>query len=125
MGSKELNVKAKEIIKNIATGLTIGIVNGFFGSAGGIIAVESMERQSMEDKNAHATALFVIFPISILSAILYIRAGYFQWEPVLYTGIGALAGGVAGALALKKLNTALINWLFTVIIFVTGVRMLF
>jgi len=117
--------KIKRTIKNISMGLAIGIVNGFFGSAGGIIAIESMEREGIEDKNAHATALFVIFPISILSAFLYINAGYFQWDAALYTGIGGIVGGLVGAFALKKLNTVFINRLFTVIILITGVRMLF
>jgi len=118
-------MKARDIVKNIATGISVGIVNGFFGSAGGIIAVEAMERQGMEEKSAHATALLVIFPISILSALLYIGAGYFNWEAALFTGIGALAGGIVGAFALKKLDTVFINGLFTAIILITGVRMLF
>jgi uncharacterized membrane protein YfcA len=117
--------KFKNRFKNIAMGLVIGIVNGFFGSAGGIVAVESMEREDMEDKKAHATALFVIFPISVLSAFLYIKAGYFLWDAVLYTGIGATVGGIIGAVALKKLNTLFVNRLFTLIILATGVRMLF
>lgn len=115
----------KNKIKTAVTGLVIGVTNGFFGSAGGIIAVEALEHTHTEEKSAHATALAVIFPITVLSAFLYIRAGYFVWDACLYTGIGGLAGGILGALFLKKAKTKLLNILFTVIIFITGVRMLF
>jgi uncharacterized membrane protein YfcA len=118
-----MNIKNK--IKIALTGIAIGIINGFFGSAGGIVAVEAMERQHTEEKQAHATALIVILPITVLSSFLYIRAGYFVWDACLFTAIGALAGGVLGALFLQKANVRLINMLFTVIIFITGVRMLF
>ena len=113
----------KSRLKSILCGIIIGIVNGFFGSAGGIIAVEAMEQQKIEEKKAHATALFVIFPITVLSSFLYIRAGYFLWDICLYTGLGAIAGGIAGACFLKKANTTFVNHLFTVIILITGVRM--
>ena len=116
---------AKNKIKTALTGLIIGITNGFFGSAGGIIAVEAMEQAHTEEKSAHATALIVIFPITVLSAFLYIRAGYFIWDACLYTGIGGLAGGILGAIFLKKAKTKIINMLFTIIILITGVRMLF
>lgn len=115
----------KQKIKSVFFGLLIGIVNGFFGSAGGILAVETMEYAQIEEKKAHATALFVIFPITVLSSFLYIGAGYFLWDVFLYTGLGAVAGGIAGALFLKKANTTFINHLFTLVIFVTGIRMLF
>jgi len=115
----------KKKLKSLFFGLIIGVVNGFFGSAGGILAVETMEHEKIDEKKAHATALFVIFPITVLSSFLYIRAGYFLMDVFIYTGIGAAAGGIAGAVFLKKANTAFINQLFTMVIFITGIRMLF
>lgn len=111
-------------IKNIAAGVLIGLINGFFGSAGGIMAVEALERGGMEEKQAHATALFIIFPLSVFSAYLYASAGYFLWDAVLYTGIGAFIGGIIGAVALQKVKAVFINSLFNAIIFVTGIWML-
>ena len=59
----------------IVLGLVIGAVNGFFGSGGGIIAVQAMEKLGVEQKKAHATSLLVILPLSIASAVIYFLSG--------------------------------------------------
>ncbi|MEZ4358435.1 MAG: sulfite exporter TauE/SafE family protein [Eubacteriales bacterium] len=115
----------KRAIVNIAVGLFSGIINGFLGSAGGIAVVECLELEGYETKVSHATALLVILPLSILSVIFYAGSGYLEVNSLIFLSIGSLIGGILGAMLLKKASPKFINRLFTLIIIVCGVRMLF
>ena len=54
--------------KRTAIGLVTGFANGLFGSGGGTIVVPAMERfLGEEEHKAHATAIAVILPLSLLS----------------------------------------------------------
>lgn len=121
---QKLNPKKRTLI-NIIVGIFSGVVNGFLGSAGGISVVESLELEGFETKVSHATALLVILPLSILSVIFYAGSGFLDVNSLLFLSIGALFGGILGAMLLKKASIKFINRLFTLIILVCGVRMLF
>ena len=69
-----MKMKLKKIL-SIILGLACGLINGFLGSGGGIIAVQSMEKLGKDSKKSHATALLVILPLSIISAFVYYRNG--------------------------------------------------
>lgn len=107
-------------------GLGIGLVNGFFGSAGGILAVQTMEKLGLEDKKSHATSILAILPMSIASGIVYYLGGHivFNGNTFMLLG-GACAGGILGAMLLGKLKGGLVDAIFTLLILASGVRMLF
>ena len=68
----------------VISSAAVGFVNGFFGGGGGMLLVPLLEKVlKCPVKKSHATAIAVILPISIASAITYIISGYFQWTPVL------------------------------------------
>ena len=51
----------------------IGVISGLLGGGGGMIAVPVLTKFfDFSQKEAQATALFVILPISIASSIIYI-----------------------------------------------------
>ena len=53
-------------------GLAVGFANGFFGAGGGMLAVPVLTFiMGLEEKKAHATALLIILPLSIISSIIY------------------------------------------------------
>ena len=114
----------KKTILVAAAGVLSGLVNGFFGSGGGIIAVEGLRRAGTNVKSAHATAISVIFPLSLFSALAYHRAGYLDVPAFLWTGAGALAGGLIGALLLGKTKPKILNRIFTLLILASGIRLL-
>lgn len=107
-------------------GLGIGLINGFFGSAGGILAVQTMEKLGLEDKKSHATSILAILPMSIASGIVYFLGGHivFNGNTFMLLG-GACAGGILGAMLLGKLKGWLVDAIFTLLILASGVRMLF
>lgn len=121
---RKLNSKKRTFI-NIIVGLFSGIINGFLGSAGGISVVECLELEGFETKVSHATALLVILPLSILSVVFYVGSGFLDINSLMFLSIGALFGGILGAMLLKKASPKLINRLFTLLIIICGVRMLF
>lgn len=107
------------------TGIVSGIINGLFGAGGGMIVVPALEHIfKKEAKTAHATAIAIILPLSITSAYFYLTRGLFVPDIVLTCGIASIAGGIVGALFLKKISNSLIRILFAVSIIITGVRML-
>ena len=71
----------------------VGFVNGFFGGGGGMLLVPLLEKaMKCPVKKSHATAIAIILPISIASAITYIINGYFDWTSVLSVSGGCVAG---------------------------------
>ena len=63
---------AKKWLIVISAGMLIGFINGFFGGGGGMISVPLLEKVlKIDNKKSHATAMAVIFPLSIVSAIVY------------------------------------------------------
>ena len=111
----------------IACGAVIGIVNGLFGGGGGLIAVPALTNAlGLKTKSAHATAILVILPVSIVSAVIYIAYGkYFEPVSGLVCMAGITAGGAAGALLLSKLSNRLIRIVFVALMIGVGCKMLF
>lgn len=110
----------------VIAGACIGLVNGFFGSGGGILAVSAMETLGEEQRKAHATSILVIMPLSIVSAILYFIGGSISFSGNTWWLLGgAAAGGLAGALLLGKLQGTWIDVIFTLLIIASGIRMVF
>lgn len=111
-------------LKVSVLGVFAGLANGFLGSGGGMVIVSGLVFLGMEQKRAHATSLLAITPISLVSFFVYYRNGYIKWDDSVPLLIGAVAGGVAGAFFLDKLNKKALEWIFTGIIIFSGVRMI-
>lgn len=102
----------------------IGFINGFFGGGGGMICVPTLEKAlKLDNKRAHATAIAVIFPLSLISCAIYIFKGSIQSLPLLTVGLGVLVGGIAGSISLKYIPSKVLRIIFAIIMFVGGVRL--
>lgn len=118
-----VNNKIK-ILLTVISGIFIGFINGFLGGGGGLIVVVALLWLfKLPQKNAQATALLVILPISVVSAVIYIINGNGDWEKILFATIGVVAGGVVGALILGKLKGNVVKLIFALISIAAGVRM--
>lgn len=119
----------KKYVKNsimVLGGIGVGFANGFFGGGGGMLCVPLLDKALKEQtKVSHATAMLIILPISVASAITYVANGYFDWKMTLIVGGGVIAGGIAGALLLKKLRSGVIGIIFAVLMVAAGVRLAF
>ena len=108
-----------------AVGACIGLANSVFGGGGGMLAVPLFKQGGMQEKQAHATAILVILPISIFSFILYAMRGFYQSAVLIPTAIGVTAGGALGALLLGKLPAKTVNFAFACLQFLAGAFLFF
>lgn len=121
--SGQTSLKKKVML--VFLGGLVGFLNGFFGGGGGMICVPTLEKGlGLDNKRAHATAIAVIFPLSLVSCVIYIFKGAIQSLPLLTVGLGVLAGGIAGSFALKFIPSKTLRIIFAVIMLVGGVRLI-
>lgn len=100
----------------------VGAVSGFFGGGGGMLCVPLLEFSGLDAKKAHATALIVILPLCVVSAIIYICNGYFDVNAVLCACIGVVGGGAVGAMLLDKLSETVTAVTFALIMIAVGIK---
>ncbi len=106
-------------------GIFVGFFNGFFGGGGGMIVVPLLIfALGLQEKEAHATAILTILPISLVSAIVYIVKGNVDYSSLGLTTIGFILGGVVGAFLLKKLNNKVIRIIFSLLMIVAGIKII-
>ena len=110
-------------IKHAVTGSAAGIANGLFGAGGGMFLVPLLVRWcGIEERRAFATSVAVIFPISIISAILYWTQGSLDWQAALPYLIGGAIGGLIAGRIFKKVKLVWIRRVFGALIIYGGVR---
>lgn len=116
----------KRYAAGAASGFLVGAANGLFGGGGGMIAVPLLQGAlGFSDKCAHATAILIIAPVSLASAVIYIIKGFAIAELVIAVSVGATFGGLIGAQLLGALPKKAVNIIFIAVMFAAGARMLF
>lgn len=81
----------KKHLKRILIGIIVGIISGLFASGGGLLLVPVYTYiLKLDEKEARATSLFCILPMVILTAIIYNKNNYIDWE----LGIKCAIGGI-------------------------------
>ena len=121
-----MSEKIKKKVYMAVTGALTRIANGFFGGGGGMIVVPLMTfLLKMQTKKAHATALAVILPITLISAAIYFMSGNFDFATGIPTGIGVVLGGIVGAWLLGRLSANWLTRIFAVVMLIAGVKSLF
>ncbi len=122
---KKNKMKGKTKLFLMLSGAVIGFLNGFFGGGGGMVCVPILEKVlHLDNKKAHATAIAVIFPLSLVSAFIYVFNGYVKSFPLLTVGLGVVAGGILGSFALKFLPPKAIRIIFAIIMFAGGIKLI-
>jgi uncharacterized membrane protein YfcA len=107
-------------------GVLSGILNGLFGSGGGIAVVPMLELLKIPPQKAHATSVAIIFPLSLATTLLY----FYQKVPVQTEMLICLIpfgmiGAYAGSKLLKKIPSDLLRRIFGAVIIYAGARLLF
>ena len=118
-----MSTKNNKLFTAVA-GLGIGLVNGLLGAGGGMLAVPLLKKMGLSQKQAHANAVAVILPISILSATMYIFKDYVNLnDSFIYIPTGLL-GAVAGTYILKKISPLWLKRIFGGFMLYAGIRLL-
>lgn len=110
-------------IKKIVFGFLIGVVNALFGAGGGMIAVPFLKSCGLSQKEAQATAICVILPLTVISAGIYLFRGYFSLSDASGFLLFGGAGAIIGTLLLSKLNNTLLQAVFSFFMLWAGIRM--
>lgn len=111
--------------QRIFCGALVGAANSLFGGGGGMLAVPLLKNTGLDDKSAHATAILLILPISLLSFILYFFRGFYNASVLIPTAIGVAAGGAVGAKLLGVLPVKAVNLAFAFLQLLAGIFLFF
>ncbi len=114
----------KKFLKNAFFGALIGVINGLFGAGGGMIAVPLLKKSGLEQKKAHANAVAVILPISLVSAILYVIRGNVAIRDALPFIPSGVIGSVIAVFLMQKISPVILKIVFGGFMVWAGVRML-
>lgn len=106
-------------------GVLIGIVNGLFGAGGGMIAVPLLKSCGADQKQAHASSLAIILPLSIVSAVIYSINGNVDFMLTLKLIPFGIIGSLLGTFIMKKINPTWLKRIFAVVMIYAGIRMIF
>ncbi len=126
---KKQKEKEKSPVKkfwlSILVGGVTGFVNGIFGGGGGMLVVPMLNYiLGYNQKEAHATAILIILPLSIASGLFYSAYGKVDVKIFFPVAIGVVAGGVVGALLLKKLSSKWVLIIFSLVMAFAGIKLL-
>lgn len=116
-------IKNRGVITAIS-GFAVGVINGLLGAGGGMIAVPILKKMGLEQKQAHANAVAVILPISIISAIFYVNRDYVKISDAFAYIPTGLLGAVIGAYILKKISPVWLKRIFGIFMVYAGIRLL-
>jgi uncharacterized membrane protein YfcA len=115
----------KNNFKLYILGFITGLINGVFGSGGGMIIVPALVFiLGLKDYKAHATAISIILPISIISTIVYFFNNSIPLKISFLVMLGGLVGSFIGAKILNKIPAKILRKVFGCIIIYTAVRMI-
>lgn len=106
-------------------GIISGIISGMFASGGGLILVPMYTYfMKLSEKQARATSLFCVLPMVIVTAILYSRNNFIDWQIGIKCAVGGIAGGLIGSKLLNIIPTKYLKISFILFLFYAGIRIL-
>jgi len=112
-------------LKSVIIGLITGMANGLFGAGGGTIAVPAMILLlKAEDRKAHATAIAIILPLTIISSVFYVKNGFIDINITWKAIVGGVVGGFVGAKLLNICPANLLRKIFGVVMIIAAIRLI-
>ncbi|MDP4121070.1 MAG: sulfite exporter TauE/SafE family protein [Bacillota bacterium] len=107
----------------VVGGSATGLINGLLGAGGGMIVVPIL-KTSIDAKKAHATSVFIILPICVVSATIYLLSGRVTFADALpYLPFGLIGAGI-GSLLLSKIKQGILRKLFALLMIWAAIRLL-
>ena len=90
-----------------------------------MLAVPLLEKTGLRTQEAHATAILLLLPVSLLAFVLYAFRGYADFNVLIPTAIGVTAGGFLGAVFLEKLPEKKVELIFAALQAFAGFWLIF
>ena len=111
-------------MKLLLTGAVCGVFNGLLGSGGGVVAVIGLRKLGLDTHKSHATALAVMLPLTIVSAVIYLVMYETHVPTAVWITAGGIAGGIIGAKLLSKISAAWLHKIFGAMMIFAAIRMI-
>ncbi|MCM1544921.1 MAG: sulfite exporter TauE/SafE family protein [Ruminococcus sp.] len=106
------------------SGVAIGFINALFGAGGGMIAVPLMRSMGLNQKQAQATAICVILPLSVITSAVYLKNGLVTFsDAVVFVPFGVI-GAIIGTKIFKSISSSALKKFFAVFMLWAGIRMI-
>jgi len=117
-------------VTNVPAGLGLmflaGILSALLGIGSGVVKVLAMDQMMrLPFKVSTTTSNFMIGVTAAASAGVYLHRGYIDPTIALPVMLGVLGGALLGARILNRANVKWLRTLFTVVVIVMGVQMLY
>lgn len=107
-------------------GVIAGIISGLFASGGGLILVPIYTYAiGLKEKQARATSLFCVLPMVIVTAIVYSKNNFIDWQIGFKCAIGGVIGGLIGSKLLDIIPAKYLRISFILFLFYAGFKILF
>jgi uncharacterized membrane protein YfcA len=112
--------------QGFATMFLAGVLSALLGIGSGVVKVLAMDRaMKLPFKVSTTTSNFMIGVTAAASAGVYLHRGYIEPEIAFPVMLGVLAGALLGARILAVARVELLRTLFTVVVVVLAVEMLY
>ncbi len=114
------------MLKNVIIGFCAGLVCGLFGAGGGMILVPGFTYMlNLDAKEARATSVFAILPMTIVSMLFYFNANFIDWSIATKVAVGGIIGGYIGSKILKKAKSENLQLFFIFFLVYASLKMIF
>ena len=113
----------------ILIGFSAGMLNGLFGTGGGIFIVFLFSRiyadsKEYDQKDCFAMTLSVTLVFSIVSLFGYLKSGSVSGEAMMPVFLPAALGGLTGAFLLNRIRVDILRKIFAALIVYAGVSLI-
>ncbi len=123
---QNISYKAERMPLAILFSFFAGALSGLLGLGGGVVQVPVMNILcKIPIKAAAATSNFMIGVSAAASALIFYKKGYVISDISFYVSLGTLFGSFLGMKFLYKAKSEKIQTLFSVLIFIVAIRMIF
>ena len=116
----------KQLGKCVLIGGFAGVCNGLFGAGGGLVLVPLfIGWLDMKEKQAFATSVAVILPLSLISYTIFCIQGGDVWQKALPYLIGGAIGGLLSGKVFRRVPPVWLHRTFGVLILYGGIKAVF
>lgn len=117
-------------VQNVATGYSLmtlaGILSGLLGIGSGALKVLAMDTaMKIPFKVSTTTSNFMVGVTAAASAVIYLQRGYIDPGLCMPIVVGVLLGAFIGSKILPKANVKRLRQLFSVVIFILALSMMY
>lgn len=112
-------------MKIMLIGIIAGFISGMFSAGGGLILVPIfVYLLNLNEQKARATSLFCILPMVVVTAIVYSRNDFIDWNIGVKCAIGGIVGGLVGSKLLNKIPAKYLKISFILFLLYAGISII-